>query len=326
MEIAITIQRQNVLGIVEGISATIAQHNGGEPSFDQLWASDSDSPKLDIWWRDGVTDLEAALMKWAAQTTNQFVLQSESGDLSLLLNLDDRWSSRLTGLLKNKVQQFMIHAVIAGWLADFHDVVAPDYKAMAAADIMSILNILLYRDLAFTESTRTTDVAKDNGDGNAITPSARTTDVAKDSGDGNAITPSQRTTDVAKDNGDGNAITPSQRTTDVAKDNGDGNAITPSARTTDVAKDNGDGNAITPSQRTTDVAKDNGDGNAITPSQRTTDVAKDNGDGNAITPSQRTTDVAKDNGDVFVHATEDRDRDDMLKPPRYYDPDVVYFV
>ena len=92
MEISITIERKSVLGVVEGISATIGQHNGGEPSFRQLWASDSESPKLDIWWRDGITDLEGSLMKWAVQTTSQFDLQGVGEDLTLTLGVDDRWS------------------------------------------------------------------------------------------------------------------------------------------------------------------------------------------------------------------------------------------
>lgn len=36
MKIEITISRKGVMGITEGISVTIAQHNGGTPSYDQL--------------------------------------------------------------------------------------------------------------------------------------------------------------------------------------------------------------------------------------------------------------------------------------------------
>lgn len=64
MKIEITISRKGVMGITEGISVTIAQHNGGMPSFDQLWASDSEAPKLDIYYREGISDLERRLEKW----------------------------------------------------------------------------------------------------------------------------------------------------------------------------------------------------------------------------------------------------------------------
>ena len=54
----ISITRKSVMGIVEGISIIIAQKNDGTPTFEQLWASESEGRKLDIYYREAIGDLE----------------------------------------------------------------------------------------------------------------------------------------------------------------------------------------------------------------------------------------------------------------------------
>ena len=79
------------MGITEGISVTISQHNGGTPSFEQLWASDSESPKLDIYYREGISDLERRLEKWLQESSAQFDLQATGEDYKLKLNVSRSW-------------------------------------------------------------------------------------------------------------------------------------------------------------------------------------------------------------------------------------------
>ena len=169
MKIEITISRKGVMGITEGISVTIAQHNGGTPSFDQLWASDSEAPKLDIYYREGISDLERRLEKWLEKSSAQFDLQATGDDYTLRLDVNRSWPTRLDGLLKNKVQDYLVHTVTAGWLNDFEGVsVKQDYQAMAAQDLDDIVYIVGLKSFGFAEKERAEESDKDaESDGSA---------------------------------------------------------------------------------------------------------------------------------------------------------------
>ncbi len=199
MEVQISIIRKKVLHVVEGLTATMSQHNGGAPTFEELWASVSESKKLDIWWRDGILDLEENLMKWASATSQQYDLVADGTDYTLNLVVSDRWSDKLTGLLGNKIQYYLAHVVVAGWLGDFREIQAPNYTELAANDMKSILNILLYRELDFSEDEHRTD--SEQGDGSGVEASAHRTDSSQsDSG----VEASAHRTDT--DQGDGSGL------------------------------------------------------------------------------------------------------------------------
>ena len=169
MKIEITISRKGVMGITEGISVTIAQHNGGTPSFDQLWASNSEAQKLDIYYREGISDLERRLEKWLEKSSAQFDLQATGDDYTLRLDVNRSWPTRLDGLLKNKVQDYLVHTVTAGWLNDFEGVsVKQDYQAMAAQDLDDIVYIVGLKSFGFAEKERAEESDKDaESDGSA---------------------------------------------------------------------------------------------------------------------------------------------------------------
>ncbi len=183
MNVQISIIRKNVLHVVEGLTATMSQHNGGAPTFEELWASVSESKKLDIWWRDGILDLEENLMKWATATSQQYDLVADGTDYTLNLVVSDRWSDKLTGLLGNKIQYYLAHVVVAGWLGDFREIQEPDYTELAANDMKSILNILLYRELDFSEDEHRTD--SEQSDGSGVEASEHRTD--SEQGDGSGL-------------------------------------------------------------------------------------------------------------------------------------------
>ena len=150
------------MGITEGISVTIAQHNGGTPSFKQLWASDSEAPKLDIYYREGISELERRLEKWLEKSSVQFDLQATGDDYTLRLDVNRSWPTRLDGLLKNKVQDYLVHTVTAGWLNDFEGVsVKQDYQAMAAQDLDDIVYIVGLKSFGFAEKERAGESDKD---------------------------------------------------------------------------------------------------------------------------------------------------------------------
>ena len=156
----INITRANVYHIAEGISVIISQHNGGTPTFEQLWASPDEAQKLDIYYRDAVGDLERRLMKWVSQSHGQFDLTADGTDYTLTLTLSEHWPTRLDGLLKNKVQDYLVHSVTAGWLNDFAEITnKADYQAMSAQDIDDIIDIICMRNYAFAESARGSDSA-----------------------------------------------------------------------------------------------------------------------------------------------------------------------
>ena len=192
--ITIHINRNAVYSIAEGISVTISQHNGGTPTYEQLWASPSEAPKLDIHYREAVSDLERRLMEWLSSSSSQFNLAADGADYDLTLAIP-YWPTRLQGLLANKIQDYLVHAVTAGWLNDFEGLnVKLDYGAMAAQDLTDVRDIIYQRSFGWTEQERGSDTeTKDDG----ISPesSGRTEDTeTKD--DGISPSSSKRTADT----------------------------------------------------------------------------------------------------------------------------------
>ena len=156
--VTIKILKKSVMGVVEGLSATIAQHNP-DVDFGTIWASDSEEPKLDIYYREAVTDLENELSKWMVSTTSRFDLQASADDTTLTIRTLAHWPPRLSGLLNNQIQNYLVHAVMAGWLNDFPEMKVSDYAAMGASDLDTVKEILLKKDFSFVDEARKMDDA-----------------------------------------------------------------------------------------------------------------------------------------------------------------------
>ena len=154
--IEIKILKKSVMGLVEGLSATIAQHNA-DIDFETIWASDSEEAKLDIYYREAITDLENFLASFSSSTTQQFDLQALADDFSITIKTLQYWPDRLSGVLKNQIQNYLVHAIMAGWLSDFPEFTHTDYANMGASDLDTIKEILLKKDFSFDEADRTGD-------------------------------------------------------------------------------------------------------------------------------------------------------------------------
>ena len=154
--ITIKIVKKSVMGVVEGLSATIAQHNP-EVDFQSIWASDAEEAKLDIYYREAITDLESFLARFSSSTTQQFDLQALADDFEITIKTLAYWPSRLSGVLTNQVQNYLVHAIMAGWLNDFPDISHTDYASMGVSDLDAIKEILLKKDFNFAESKRSQD-------------------------------------------------------------------------------------------------------------------------------------------------------------------------
>ncbi len=154
--ITIKIIKKSVMGVVEGLSATIAQHNP-EVDFQSVWASDAEEAKLDIYYREAITDLENFLARFSSSTTQKFDLQALADDFSINIVTLASWPPRLSGVLSNQIQNYLVHAIIAGWLSDFPDMAHTDYASMGASDLDAIKEILLKKDFSFAEAERKAD-------------------------------------------------------------------------------------------------------------------------------------------------------------------------
>lgn len=154
--ITIKIIKKSVMGVVEGLSATIAQHNP-EVDFQSVLASDAEEAKLDIYYREAITDLENFLARFSSSTTQKFDLQALADDFSINIVTLASWPPRLSGLLTNQIQNYLVHAIIAGWLSDFPDMAHTDYASMGASDLDAIKEILLKKDFSFAEAERKAD-------------------------------------------------------------------------------------------------------------------------------------------------------------------------
>lgn len=154
--ITIKIIKKSVMGVVEGLSATIAQHNP-EVDFQSVWASDAEEAKLDIYYREAITDLENFLARFSSSTTQKYDLQALADDFSINIVTLASWPPRLSGVLSNQIQNYLVHAIIAGWLSDFPDMAHTDYASMGASDLDAIKEILLKKDFSFAEAERKAD-------------------------------------------------------------------------------------------------------------------------------------------------------------------------
>ena len=154
--ITIQIIKKSVMGVVEGLSATIAQHNP-EVDFETIWASDAEEAKLDIYYREAITDLENFLASFSSSTTQQFDLQALADDFTITVKTLAYWPPRLSGVLTNQIQNYLVHAIMAGWLSDFPDMPHTDYASMGASDLESIKEVLLKKDFSFAEAARKED-------------------------------------------------------------------------------------------------------------------------------------------------------------------------
>lgn len=154
--ITIKIIKKSVMGVVEGLTATIAQHNP-EVDFQTVWASDGEEAKLDIYYREAITDLENFLARFSSSTTQQFDLQALADDFSITIKTLVSWPPRLSGVLTNQIQNYLVHAILAGWLSDFPDMNHTDYASMGASDLEAIKEILLKKDFSFVEAERKAD-------------------------------------------------------------------------------------------------------------------------------------------------------------------------
>lgn len=178
--ITIKIVKKSVMGVVEGLSATIAQHNP-EVDFQTVWASDGEEAKLDIYYREAITDLENFLARFSSSTTQQFDLQALADDFSITIKTLVSWPPRLSGVLTNQIQNYLVHAILAGWLSDFPDMNHTDYASMGASDLDTIKEILLKKDFSFAEAERKADDTTKEGS-SASDTSARAVDLNEKAG------------------------------------------------------------------------------------------------------------------------------------------------
>lgn len=172
--ITIKIVKKSVMGVVEGLSATIAQHNP-EVDFQTVWASDGEEAKLDVYYREAITDLENFLARFSSSTTQQFDLQALADDFSITIKTLVSWPPRLSGVLSNQIQNYLVHAILAGWLSDFPDMNHTDYASMGASDLEAIKEVLLKKDFRFVEAARTVDDTEKEGS-SAVDAEARASD------------------------------------------------------------------------------------------------------------------------------------------------------
>ena len=150
------------MGVVEGLTATIAQHNP-EVDFQTIWASDSEEGKLDIHYREAITDLESFLARFTSATSGLFDLQALADDYVITIRTLGNWPPRLSGVLSNQIQHYLVHAIMAGWLSDFPDIKTADYGGMGAKDLDDIKELLLKKDFRFAEEARHQDREEKNG-------------------------------------------------------------------------------------------------------------------------------------------------------------------
>ena len=97
------------------------------------------------------------MARFSSSTTQQFDLQALADDFSITIKTLVSWPPRLSGVLTNQIQNYLVHAILAGWLSDFPDMNHTDYGSMGASDLEAIKEVLLKKDFSFAEAERKVD-------------------------------------------------------------------------------------------------------------------------------------------------------------------------
>ena len=270
MAITLSIVRADIYHIVEGYTVMLSQHNGGTPDFASLWADQGERKKLDVFYREAIADLEQALTRYLRSTTATFALTQEGNDYTLTIYPSALWpEQRLSGLLGNHVQNYLVHAVLAGWLNDFPGLQAPDYAAMGAGDLASIESLLLYRVFDFAEAERGGDIAKPSPEEGGTAAGERTADSDKPDASGEYGAAGERTADSAKPDASGEYGAAGERTADSAKPDASGEYGKAGERTADSSKPDASGEYGKAGERKADdVVKSGGGGSGYGGSRR----------------------------------------------------------
>ena len=288
--IIIKIIKKSVMGVVEGLSATIAQHNP-EVDFQSVWASDAEEARLDIYYREAITDLENFLARFSSSTTQKFDLQSLADDFSITIKTLVSWPPRLSGVLTNQIQNYLVHAILAGWLSDFPDMNHTDYASMGASDLEAIKEVLLKKDFCFAEAERTADDTVKEGS-SAVDPEARAGDAA--SKEGNSLGVEARGSDAASK--EGNSLNAVARGSDATIK--DGNTLDAEARNGDAASK--EGNSLGVEARGSDAASK--EGNSLNAVARGSDATIK--DGNTLDAEARNGDAVDKDGQRGMKGSE----------------------
>ena len=288
--ITIKIIKKSVMGVVEGLSATIAQHNP-EVDFQSVWASDAEEARLDIYYREAITDLENFLARFSSSTTQKFDLQSLADDFSITIKTLVSWPPRLSGVLTNQIQNYLVHAILAGWLSDFPDMNHTDYASMGASDLEAIKEVLLKKDFCFAEAERTADDTVKEGS-SAVDPEARAGDAA--SKEGNSLGVEARGSDAASK--EGNSLNAVARGSDATIK--DGNTLDAEARNGDAASK--EGNSLGVEARGSDAASK--EGNSLNAVARGSDATIK--DGNTLDAEARNGDAVDKDGQRGMKGSE----------------------
>ena len=307
MEIQININRSGVMHVVEGLTATMSQHNGGSPTFEELWASVSENKKLDIWWRDGISDLEEAMIRWCSSTSGQFDIYQDGTDYTLTIDPGDRWSSKLTGLLKNKVQGYLVHAVLAGWLSDFRDLNnIPDYRELAASDLKSVVNILLYREL-------TAEVFARKGD---------TTE--REEGGGGASSGERKGDTTELEEGGAGASSGERKGDTTEREEGGGGASSGERKGDTTEREEGGAGASSGERKGDTTEREEGGAGASVGERKGDATEREEGGGGASVGERKSDDSCIADNRKMRRVTESRDKDDLMRCFQK-DHDCVWF-
>lgn len=158
MEITVTIKKNDVYGLIEGLTANIGKKNP-DVGFEAMWASQGDEATLDIFWDEARNDLEATVQHWLedASIDRNDATGDEQYGLTLKINSD--WpKDKLTNLLEKSVTQYLVHATLAGWLSIMPKLnVDADYGVMATNDLGNVVALLLRRKIEVTAEERAAD-------------------------------------------------------------------------------------------------------------------------------------------------------------------------
>jgi hypothetical protein len=157
----VTIRKCEVYQEVEKITSIIGSRTAGDSGslYKQVWASSSDAPVLDTFWRDAVSGIYTIFKRYLSPSSVEYNVHAFDRDevFTLSAQMPSGFDENLTGDVVNNMKSFFVATIVSGWFGLKFPDRAQEYAAAAIGYGDAIKDKLFFRKTPDQERTYKSD-------------------------------------------------------------------------------------------------------------------------------------------------------------------------
>jgi hypothetical protein len=161
----VSIRKCEVYQEVEKITSIIGSQTTTDSGslYKQIWASPSDAPTLDTFWRDAASGVYDLFRRYLSSSSVEYNFHESDRDEIFILEADDPigFEDKLTNDIINNIKSFFVMTVTSGWFGLKLPNRAEEYANEAALYGTSIKEKLLFKK--DPEQARVDDESEEDG-------------------------------------------------------------------------------------------------------------------------------------------------------------------